>query len=76
MIIPEYINLSDWADSLQIDFPDDNVPILIDQNDWKEWGESLIQCNSFELNEVTSPLSFDDWRSWAHAVYFSMNNNP
>jgi len=76
MILPEYISLNDWADSLFIDFPNDNVPILRKSDDWKEWGDFLIQCNSFQDNDAPSPIGFDDWKSWANAVYLSMNNNP
>lgn len=76
MILPEYINLNDWADSLLIDFPEDNVPIFQKNNNWKEWGDALIQCNSFQENEAPSPQTFDGWKEWAYAVYFTMNNNP
>lgn len=75
MILPEFISLQDWAASLIIDFPDENIPLLLDEKQWKEWGSYLIYLDAFQENEAPDPLKYDDWREWARQVYFTMNNN-
>lgn len=74
MIIPEIIELDDWCSSLVIDFPTDDVPILIN-GDWKSFGNTLSQTGNFAINNTPSPDNFNDWRSWAFSVFYLMNNN-
>lgn len=75
MIIPSFISLNDWAASLVIDFPTDNIPILVSENDWQSWGDLLIQENSFSEADAPSTALFTEWRPWADAVFFAMSNN-
>lgn len=74
MMLPEFTNLPMWAASLIIDFPDDNIPILTDPDDWKRWGNFLIQEDSFIKNNAPGTDTFDDWQSWAQNVFFTMAN--
>ncbi len=74
MILPEFTNLPTWAASLIIDFPYDNVPILNDEKDWKDWGNLLIQEDSFIQNNAPGTDTFDNWKSWADELFFIMNN--
>ena len=74
MMIPDFTNLSTWASSLIIDFPYDNIPFLIDEENWKDWGNSLVQENSFSENNAPGTESYDNWKSWASTVFFTMAN--
>jgi len=74
MILPENVTLRMWAGSLIIDFPEDDIPILIDEKDWKEWGNFLIESTSFIQNNAPSTAIYQDWKEWASAVYFTMND--
>jgi hypothetical protein len=74
MIIPEFISLHDWAASLFIDFPDDNIPFLLHERDWKLWGDLLSQEETFIENNAPTTETFDEWRDWAHAVYYTLVN--
>jgi hypothetical protein len=74
MMIPKYCSLSDWASSLIIDFPEDDIPILTDESNWKNWGNILIQEDSFADNGSPSTLTFKDWKTWASAVFLTMTN--
>ncbi|HVX00737.1 MAG TPA: hypothetical protein VHA52_09940 [Candidatus Babeliaceae bacterium] len=74
MMIPKYTSLNDWCSSLVIDFPNDNVPEL-KWEDWKEFGNDLIQGGSFATNDAPSPDKYDNWEDWAYAIYYVMNNN-
>jgi hypothetical protein len=74
VIIPLEISLKDWAASLVIDFPDDNIPILTDENDWKNWGCLVVEQTSFADNGAPSPILFDEVNKWTMAMFNSMVN--
>lgn len=74
MMIPRYANLSNWAASLIVDFPKDNIPVLTSEDEWKLWGNLLAEENSFSQNEVPNTSGYSDWNSWALDVFFNMNN--
>jgi hypothetical protein len=69
MILPEYISLRDWADSLITDFPNDNIPILYNEEEWKEWGNDVIYETHFENLNAPSTDLYDNWKDWAYALY-------
>lgn len=75
MMLPEFTNLKDWANSLKVDFPTDDIPYLDDENNWKDWGNVLIQATSFCQNDAPRPDNYSDPLSWAKDVFYSMNNN-
>jgi hypothetical protein len=75
MVLPEFINIYDWASSLIIDFPNDNIPLLLDESNWKAWGNLLIQEERFINNNAPSTDTYEDWNRWAFDVYFVMNNS-
>lgn len=74
MVIPTNITLSKWAASLVIDFPDDNVPLLYNEMEWKKWGNFLVEGNSFLSNFAPPTKGFQDWKPWAMAVFSTMAN--
>lgn len=75
MILPQGINLRAWANSLFVDFPNDNIPILLQEEDWKEWGNQLIQAESFFSNNAPTTETYNDWQPWANHVFYVMNNS-
>lgn len=74
MILPLRISLKNWAASLIIDFPDDNIPLLKSNEDWQSWGRFLIQENTFADNGAPDPSDYDDWESWAIELFKTMAN--
>jgi hypothetical protein len=74
MVIPLDIPLQKWADSLVIDFPNDNIPLLYNESNWRTWGNFLVEENSFLSNYAPSTKSFRDWKQWAMAVFLTMAN--
>lgn len=74
MVIPLDITLKKWADSLVIDFPDDNIPLLYNENNWRSWGNFLVQENSFSANFAPATNGFLDWKNWSQAVFKTMAN--
>lgn len=74
MIIPTYMSLKDWSATLMVDFPTDNIPMLLNEDDWKEWGSNLIQCDSFLENSAPAPTIYDNWRDWSMNVFYAMEN--
>lgn len=85
VIWPEYIELKNWAAALIIDFSDENLPILDDEEKWQEWGTVIAGTGIFAKGGVPSPVSiregrksvsFDKWDEWAKIVYNIMANDP
>jgi len=74
MMTPVMASLPHWASSLMIDFPDDNIPYLGNEAEWREWGNLLIQEPSFAQNNAPSPNFFQEWRDWAFALYSVMQD--
>jgi len=74
MVDPWGMQLMGWADTLFVDFPDDDVPVLTDEKGWKLWGDTLIGCTSFALNDAPGTGAYKDWYSWAQQVYYTMNS--
>lgn len=74
MILPLRISLKNWAASLIIDFPDDNIPLLKSDKDWHSWGRFLIQENTFVNNGAPDPSDYDDWQAWAIELFKTMAN--
>lgn len=72
MIKPEGTDLLRWADSLIIDFPGDQIPVLLDESNWARWGNDLIQEPSFFTHNAPGTTAFTNWRDWAEAVYSVM----
>ena len=75
MVMPEFMTLTNWAMSLIIDFPEDNIPLLTDESRWHEWGDNLVQEESFIHNNAPGTRYYKDWNEWADEVYFVMSNN-
>lgn len=74
MMLPVLVDLKTWAASLIIDFPTDNIPILLDEKDWKRWGNLLILENTFSVNGAPETDQFNDWRTWAQYLFRQMAN--
>lgn len=75
MVIPEHIGLLDWAAQLQIDFPNDNVPILLAEDAWREWGLAVLGCPSFRKANAPPPFDFNDWREWALGLFLAVTRS-
>lgn len=72
IIIPRYIDLLTWANQMVQCFPASQVPVLINEEDWREWGEILISRAAFTRFQAPSPHGFDDWQSWAEALILTL----
>ncbi len=74
MVNPEGMDVLSWADTIFVDFPTDDIPILTDATLWKTWGNNLVICNTFTNNNAPDTHDYDNWLSWAEQVYFTMAN--
>jgi len=74
MMIPRFTTLKKWADSILIDFPTDDVPILTDEDRWKDWGDLLVQEPSFSKSGAPGTSTYSDWNQWAQDVFLTMAN--
>ncbi len=74
MTSPQGLSLLFWADTIFVDFPNDNIPVLVDEDNWKTWGEDLVAATTFSINSAPSPANYDDWHTWAQDIYYTMAN--
>jgi hypothetical protein len=72
MILPKGVTLTQFAASLVVDFPNDNIPFLSNEDNWKEWGNRLIQEATFSGNGAPSTDGFKDKAEWAQALFKTM----
>lgn len=76
MIIPKSTTFTNWAQSLLIDFPRDNIPILKNEDAWKEFGDLLVQSNSFSRAGAPGTSFYSDKWTWAMDIFRAMANFP
>lgn len=83
MIFPAYISIKDWTASLLVDYPNERIPRLVDEDKWAEFGAKLAGIGIFSRANIPNPLkkvsglekdSFESWQQWAKAVYLIMMN--
>jgi hypothetical protein len=86
MVMPEYITLIDWADNLLIDYPKENLPVLQNELEWREWAELVVGSGEFLKRDCPAPTNIDkdkgekvdaykDWQDWARIVYMIMSTS-
>lgn len=75
MMIPDHTDIKTWFSSLLIDFPNDNIPILTDNKNWKSVGNHIIQGGIFATNSCPATDTYDEWLAWAKDFYFCMANS-
>lgn len=74
MMNPERANILEWAHSLIIDFPNDDIPLLENELGWRKWGDLLVQENSFSRSAAPGTGLYSDWLPWARNIYYAMAN--
>lgn len=84
MIIPEYISLQNWSASLLVDYRKYHIPILMHEDDWKQWAEDLLSVPPFRGKNIPLPSSIDqsavlktdqEWQPWARAFYLVVSTS-
>lgn len=73
MINPKRIPLQEWAHSLLVDYPEQNLPQLQSDNVWREWAAEVIKSPLFSNPSIPNPYAIDDWKEWAALVYGIIN---
>jgi hypothetical protein len=78
---PQYISAKQWAAELLRVYRDERLPILYDEDKWKEWANYVAGTGIFRANGIPSATgiknskkidSFKGWQEWAKAVYIIM----
>lgn len=82
VIWPEYISLKRWAAELIASYPEEFLPILIDEEKWKEWGTIVCSTGVFAKANIPKPFTaqdsrkitnFQKWEDWAKVFYNKMS---
>jgi hypothetical protein len=74
MITPPKNDIAQWSANLTVDLPKDDTPILFPDNmdNWKEWGNILIQTTTFDANSAPDTKHYDNIEDWAKAAFSSV----
>lgn len=74
MMIPnDFVNFSEWANSLLIDFSSaSTIPYSPEEDNWKEWGNIVAGSPEFSVKGVPTTESFPNWKEWGIIVYSTM----
>lgn len=75
MVIPIGISFNNWAASLNVDFPTDDVPAPTPEEKWQDWADQLVACTTFSKANSPSALGYTSWQSWAQAVYNTVTSD-
>lgn len=83
VIWPEYISLRDWSAALIADYPEENLPLLDNEDKWQDWAAVVCGSGIFERANIPSPFvieegrkksNFAEWQDWAKIVYTNLAN--
>lgn len=70
-----------WAAELLRIYRTERLPILLDEDKWQEWANTIAGIGVFRENGIPSAISikdskkadsFKNWQEWAKAVYIIM----
>jgi hypothetical protein len=66
IIHPEYMNVMDWADVMNL-LVDRETPVekLDHPDNWQRWAMNLVGEPDLIGQNAPDPYAFDDWREWA-----------
>lgn len=66
-------SFTQFAESLLVDFSSrDDVPLIKNENDWKQWGNLVSSLPSFANRGVPTTENFSNWKDWGIIVYDTM----
>lgn len=64
-ILPVGLEFKQWVDALRNEYPDADLPLFVDENNWKQWAESLIIIPTFNNVALPDPRGFNNWQEYA-----------
>ncbi len=71
-IIPQNITFVEWANQLRNSFPNENIPIVNKENDWRGFMAMLSSNRCFEDKYLPYVVGYSDWRQWASQFLLSI----
>ncbi len=74
MILPIGVSLQNFAGSLVVDYPNDNIPILHKDKDWRTFGSFVAQETTFGNNGAPGPGRFSNPSEWTQALFKAMES--
>lgn len=64
-IIPDNIDFVAWASQLRDSYPNEQIPIVNKENDWREFFSMLLYNRCFSQYHLPYVDGFSNWRDWA-----------
>lgn len=71
-ILPIGISLTNWANQLRNEYPDQQFPELVNENDWRDWVNLLILVPAFRDKFIPTAMGFSTWDDWAKQFTLSI----
>lgn len=69
MINPYGMSFIYWASTLTQDFPNDTIPIIADESQWRDWGNIVAGSTTFARAGVPRTESFSASLEWTERLY-------
>ena len=69
MLDPRFTPFTLWASILTQDFPDDIIPIIRDEAEWRSWGNIVSSSTTFARAGVPRTETFSTPLEWATRCY-------
>jgi hypothetical protein len=66
-VIPVQMSVMEWAEAMILPLSSKIVcPRLLNGDQWRDWGNKLIQFPAIAAYNPPQPEKFNDWREWAY----------
>lgn len=69
MINPKGISFVYWANTLTTDFPNDTIPKILDESQWRWWGDIVASSPTFVRSGAPRTADFSNPQEWAERLY-------
>lgn len=71
-IIPVNMDFKTWANQLRNSYPDQDLPIVSSEKEWKSFYNVLLSNRCFESKRIPQIGGFANWRDWASEFLLSI----
>jgi hypothetical protein len=68
------LELQDWADQLLVELHDYPLPQLMDDDEWKTWGNDVVALGSPATTNCPRTDGYDKWDDWAEAFTLALGD--
>lgn len=71
-LLPVGIPFTAWANQLRNEYPTQDIPIVRNENDWRQFPNMLKENRAFEGTNFPFSTGFARWQDWAAQFILSI----